>query len=70
MAIQDALPDRRLTFDEFQEFHTMDSFDAVHTSDDPGRVDLLILQRNGTEYTLHYTDEEGWHLCNTEDVEG
>ena len=68
MALKDALPDRPLTFDEFQKFHSMDSFDAVYTSDTSGDVDILVLERNGTEHTLHYTDDEGWHVCDTDET--
>lgn len=46
----------------------MDSFDGVQTIDNPGDTDVLIIQRNGTEYTLHYTDDEGWHICNTDQI--
>ncbi|WP_435175677.1 hypothetical protein [Halorussus sp. AFM4] len=65
MAIQDALPDRPLTFDEFQKIQQMDSFDGVQTVDKSGDTDVLFIQRDGTEYTLHYTDDEGWHICDT-----
>jgi len=68
MAIKDVLPDRRLTFDEFQEIQQMDPFDAVYTSDSPGKTDVLILQRDDTEHTLHYTDEESWHICETKNI--
>jgi hypothetical protein len=69
MAIEDVLPDRRLSFEEFQEIQRMDSFDAVYTSDSPGRKDVLMLHRNEKEFTVHYTDEEGWHMCNIQDVD-
>lgn len=64
MAIKDALPDRPLTFDEFQKVQRMDFFGGVQTVDNLGGTDVLIIQRNGTEYTLHYTDDEGWHVYN------
>jgi len=68
MAITDVLPARPLTFDEFQDLQQQDTFDAVMTADKPGDIDYLFLTLNDTEYTLHFTDEKGWHQCGTRDV--
>lgn len=67
MALKDALPDRPLTFDEFQSIQNQDAFDSVLTSDDPGDIDILFCNLGDKEYTLHYTDSEGWHHCDTRD---
>lgn len=69
MAISDTLPDRPLTFDEFQKLQSQDGFDALYTADTMGDIDILIAVRDGMEYTLHYTDEEGWHVSKTEEKE-
>lgn len=61
MAIEDALPDRPLTLDEFQELQHSDNWDAVYQDDQPGRARTLFLQKDGEETILHYTDEHGWH---------
>jgi len=62
MALKDALPDRGLTLDEFQDIQNQDTFDAVYQDDQPGRATTLFLQRDGTETALHYSDEQGWHV--------
>ena len=62
MALEDILPDRGLTDDEFSELQNQDTFDAVLRDDQPGRATWLFLQKDGEETALHYTDEEGWHV--------
>lgn len=69
MALTDVFPDRPLTFNEFQDIQSQDTFDAVLTSDEPGNIDWLFLHQGDTEYTLHYTEESGWHQCGQEELE-
>lgn len=70
MALSDALPDRPLTFDEFQDLQRQDAFDMVYTTDDAGtKHDRLTCVRGETEYFLHYTEEEGWHKCGQQERE-
>lgn len=34
------------------------------TLETPGPYkEYLILKKEGTEYTLHYTEDQGWHQC-------
>lgn len=64
MGIKDVLPDRPLSFEEFQSLQNQDALDAVYTNDKVGPKDVLILVKEDTEHTLHYTDESGWHITN------
>lgn len=68
MAIQDSLPDRPLSMEEFRELQSSDQFDEVTTSDTPPGADEdhLFIRVGDDEYTLHYTEESGWHKCDTE----
>ncbi|MFC7216250.1 hypothetical protein ACFQO4_19490 [Saliphagus sp. GCM10025334] len=64
MALKDVLPDRPLTFDEFQDLQSQNAFDSVMTLDTPSvHNEYLILEKDDTEYVLHHTDEKGWHRC-------
>lgn len=57
-----SLPDRELTFDEFQELQRSDAFDQVMTAETPGPyTDVLILESDDEETILEYSDEQGWH---------
>jgi len=62
MALQDALPDRGLTHEEFRDLQSQDTFDAVLRDDAGGRATYLFLQKDGTETALHYTEDMGWHV--------
>jgi hypothetical protein len=66
MALKDVLPDRPLTFEEFQHIQSQDTFDAVYTDETSG-YDALALVRGDREDLIHYTPEQGWHRCGVRD---
>lgn len=59
MALEDVLPDRPLTFDEFQDIQAQDTFDSVTTAE-TREIEYLFLRKGEKEYGLHYC-ERGWH---------
>lgn len=67
----ESLPDRPLDFDEFRELqHEIESEHdgMLYSGDTPGRGDdVLIIDLGHTEYTIHYTDDLGWHHCSEAD---
>lgn len=69
MGLNDTLPDRPLTMDEFRDLQEQDTFDSVMTVDNGGLDnDVLILRREETEHVLHYSDESGWHQCDEQPI--
>lgn len=66
MSFTDRLPDRPLTFDEFQAFQRNESIDQLFTSDTPGRIDFLEVVIGETRAAYHYTEDDGWHRMDHE----
>jgi len=61
MPFVDRLPDRPLTFDEFQALQRNDAIDAVYTADSPGPIDVVEVVIGDDRASYHYTEAKGWH---------
>lgn len=62
MPIQNSLPNRGLKFEEFQEIQRHEAFSSVHTIDKPGRIDVLIIKKDETEFVLEFDEADGWEI--------
>lgn len=61
MAFVDRLPDRPLTFEEFQALQRNEHIDALYTADSPDPIDFIKVVIGEQRATYHHTDDKGRH---------